>query len=94
MERNTRQVTYYGEADYKPASILEESRKEPRPLGSILEHVFSPTQIVVYMMRLKTQIKMNMVHLYLPRDAEPHIFEEGKAFIDKMLLHRTIGIKL
>ena len=43
VERNTRQVTYYGEGDYKPASILEESRKEPRPLGSILEHVFSPT---------------------------------------------------
>ena len=45
-------------------------------------------------MRLKTQVKMNLVHLYLPRDAEPHIFEEGKAFIDKMLLHRTVGIKL
>ena len=93
-ERNLRQVTYFGEGDYNAARILQDSSQEPRPLGSILEHVFGTTLIAAYIMRLKTQIKMNLVHLYTPRDTEQAIYDEGKAFIEKMLLHRTVGIKL
>ena len=37
---------------------------------------------------------MNLVHLYTPRDADQSIYDEGKAFIEKMLLHKTVGIKL
>lgn len=37
---------------------------------------------------------MNLVHLYTPRDTDQAIYDEGKAFIEKMLLHRTVGIKL
>ena len=87
-------MTYFGEADYSASRILAEALKEPRPLGSILEHVFGTTTIATYVMRLKTQIKMNLVHLYTPRDTDQAIYDEGKAFIEKMLLHRTVGIKL
>jgi len=45
-------------------------------------------------MKLKVQIKMNMIHLYTPKDTDQAIYDEGKAFIEKMLLHRTIGVKL
>jgi endonuclease YncB( thermonuclease family) len=34
------------------------------------------------------------VHLYTPRETEQAIYDEGKAFIEKMLLHKTVGIKL
>lgn len=37
---------------------------------------------------------MSLVHLYTPRDTEQSIYDEGKAFIEKMLLHRTVGVKL
>ena len=37
---------------------------------------------------------MNMIHLYTPKDTDQAIYDEGKAFIEKMLLHRTIGVKL
>ena len=37
---------------------------------------------------------MQLVHLYTPRDTDQAIYDEGKAFIEKMLLHRTVGIKL
>ena len=93
-ERFTRQVTYFGEGDYNASRILSDSLQEPRPLGSILEHVFGTTLVAAYVMRLKTQIKLNLVHLYTPRDTEQAIYDEGKAFIEKMLLHKTVGIKL
>ena len=70
LSKNTRQVTYFGEADYKPVKILEQANKEPRPLGSILEHVFGTNLVVAYIKSLKVQVKMNMVHLYTPRDTE------------------------
>lgn len=69
-DKNTRQVTYFGEGDYSASRILQEANQEPRPLGSILEHIFGTTTIAAYVMRLKTQIKMNLVHLYTPRDTE------------------------
>ena len=91
---NTRQVVYSGEGDYNAARILENANAEPRPLGSILEHVFGTTMVACYVMRLKTQVKMNLVHLYTPRDTEQELYDEGKAFIEKMLLHKTVGVKL
>ena len=94
ISKNTRQVTYFGDGGYKPHKILEQANKEPRPLGSILEHVFGTTLIVAYIKSLKTQVKMNLVHLYTPKDTEQEIYDEGKAFIEKMLLHKTVGLKL
>lgn len=91
---HTRQVTYFGEGDYSATRILAESDQEARPLGGILEHVFGTTLVAAYVMRLKTQVKMNLVHLYTPRDTEQAIYDEGKAFIEKMLLHKSVGIKL
>ena len=32
--------------------------------------------------------------MYTPRDTEQAIYDEGKALIEKMLLHRTVGVKL
>lgn len=37
---------------------------------------------------------MNMIHLYTPKDTAQSIFDEGKSFVEKMLLHRTVGVKL
>ena len=73
---------------------MAEADKEPRPLGAILEHVFGNTLVVAYIMRLKVQVKLSLVHLYTPRETEQAIYDEGKAFIEKMLLHKTVGVKL
>jgi len=36
-----------------------------------------------------------MAHLYSPNaQSEPALAEEGKNFVGKMLLHRTVGVKL
>lgn len=63
-------------------------------MAAILEHVFGTTLVVCYIIRLKVQVKMNLVHLYTPRDTEQATYDEGKAFVEKMLLHRTVGVKL
>ena len=35
-----------------------------------------------------------MVHLYLTADTDQSIKDTGKLFVEKMLLHRTVGVKL
>ena len=87
-------MIYYGEGDYNASRILEDANEEPRPLAAILEHVFGTSLVVCYIIRLKVQIKMNMIHLYTPKDTAQSIFDEGKSFVEKMLLHRTVGVKL
>ena len=49
----------------------------------------------MYIYRLKHVIKMQIVHLYSPNaQSEPALAEEGKKFVSKMLLHRSVGVKL
>jgi hypothetical protein len=37
---------------------------------------------------------MQLVHMYSPnKNDEPELAEEGKNFVSRMLLHRTIGVK-
>jgi hypothetical protein len=56
--------------------------------------VFSASFVTLYVYKLQTVIKMNLLHLYTPKDADKDLIEQGKAFVDKMLLHKTVGVKL
>lgn len=73
---------------------MDEANKEPKPLGAILEHVFNSGYVVVYVMRFQTTIKVALIHLFTPHSFEPALLDKGKAFLEKTLMHRTIGIKL
>lgn len=35
-----------------------------------------------------------MLHLYTPKETDKEIVDAGKAFVEKMLLHKTVGVKL
>jgi len=35
-----------------------------------------------------------LLHLYIPKETDKEIVDAGKAFVDKMLLHKTVGVKL
>ena len=87
-------MTYFGESGYNANRMLEEGNKEPKPLASILEHVFGPTFLSLYVYKLKAVVKLSMIHVYVPKEADPSIVEQGKAFVNKLLLHRTVGLKL
>ena len=63
-------MTFFGEADYKPSTLLAQALQEPRPLAAILEHVFSPSFVSLYVRTLKTVIKLQVVHLFLPQETE------------------------
>ena len=66
LAKHVREVTYFSESDYKPTALLAQAQQEPRPLGAILEHVFSPSLVTLYVRSLQTQIKLQVVHLFLP----------------------------
>ena len=94
LAKHLREVTFHGEADYKPAALLAQAQAETRPLAAILEHVFSPTFVTLYVRSLKTVIKLQLVHLFLPQETEQAIRDQGKALVERMLLHRSVGVKL
>ena len=94
LEKHLREVTYFGESGYNTTRMLEEGNKEPRPMAAILEHVFGPTFLSLYVYKLKAVVKVSLVHCYVPKEMGPELVEEGKAFVNKMLLHRTVGLKL
>ena len=57
LDKHRRELIFYGESDYNPVSILAHSQKEPRPLGAILEHVFSSTLVTMFIKSIGTVIK-------------------------------------
>ena len=38
-------------------------------------------------------VKLSMNHLFTPSNVDKEILAEGKQFTEKLLLHRTIGVK-
>lgn len=94
IKKHVRQVIYFGESDYHPAKILAESQKESKPLAAILEHVFGTSFVTLFIFKLQTVVKLNLIHLYTSKEFDQELLEDGKAFVSKLLLHRTIGIKL
>ena len=95
VANHVREVTYFGESDYNPTKLLELANKEAKPLPAILEYVFGTSYVSLYVYKLKTVIKMQMVHLFSPNSqSEPALAEEGKKFVSKMLLHRSVEVKL
>lgn len=94
IQKNTREVTYFSEANYNPHKILEEAQKIDRPLESIIEYVFNASFVSVYIHKFQTVIKLSMIHLFTPANMDKDILSEGKAFVEKYILHRTVGVKL
>lgn len=94
INKHLRQVCYFGESDYNPAKLLTESQVEAKPLAAILEHVFSASFVTLYVYKLKTVVRLNLLHLFTPKETDKDLVEAGKAFVDKLLLHKTVGLKL
>jgi endonuclease YncB( thermonuclease family) len=75
LDKHIREVTYFGESGYNASRMLDEGNKEPKPLASILEHVFGPTFLSLYVYKLKAVVKLSMIHVYVPKEADPSIVE-------------------
>ena len=75
LEKHMREVTYFGESSYNTAKMLEEGNKEPKPLASILEHVFGPTFFSMYVYKLNAVVKLSMVHVYVPKETDPSLVD-------------------
>jgi endonuclease YncB( thermonuclease family) len=59
-----------------------------------LEYTFGTNFVSLYVFKLQTVVKMNLVHLYTPKEVGEKVLEEGKQFVNRMLLHKTVGVKL
>lgn len=55
--------------------------------------MFNASFLSVYIHKFQTVIKLSMVHLFTPQ-TDKQLVADGKAFVEKLLLHRTVGVKL
>lgn len=54
-----------------------------------------PTFLSMYVYALKAQIKLSMQHVYVSAKEFPQdLVDEGKAVVNNLLLHKTVGVKL
>lgn len=93
LEKHTRKVTYFTDSGYNAPRLLEEAKHIDKPLESIVEYVFNASYLSVYIHKFQTVIKLSLVHLFTPQQDKQYL-ADGKLFVEKLLLHRTIGVKL
>jgi hypothetical protein len=55
--------------------------------------VFSASFLSVYIVKFEAVVRVSMVHLYTPNTDKVFV-ADGKAFTEKFLLHRTVGLKI
>jgi len=51
-----------------------------KPVGGIIEYVFSSTLVSVYVSEFNAVIRMQMIHLFVPKETQEYQ-EKGKKFI-------------
>lgn len=86
-------MTYFSDTGYNASKLFEEAKGIDKPLESIVEYVFNASFLSVYIHKFQTVAKFSLVHLFTPQTDKEYV-AEGKAFVEKLLLHRTIGVKI
>lgn len=86
-------MTYFSDTGFSAIKYFEEAQNIDKPLESIVEYVFSASLLSAYVHKFKAVVKVSMNHLFTPSNVDKSILAEGKAFTEKLLHHRTIGIK-
>jgi staphylococcal nuclease domain-containing protein 1 len=93
IEKHIRNVTHYSDSGFSAAKLFEESKAIEMPLESIVEYVFNASFVSAYIHKFQTVVKVSMNFLFTPNNIDKTILSDGKAFTEKYLLHRTVGIK-
>jgi endonuclease YncB( thermonuclease family) len=88
-----RNVTYFSDTGYNSSKIFEEAKAISGPIDGIVEYVFNASFITVYLIKFQTVVKMSLNHLFTPANTDKDTIAEGKTFTEKLILHRTVGIK-
>jgi hypothetical protein len=73
--------------------MYSEAQLIDKPLECIIEYVFSASFLSVYIHKFEAVVRVSMVHLYTP-NTDKLFVAEGKAYTEKYLLHRTVGLKI
>lgn len=55
--------------------------------------MFNASFVTVYLRKFSTVAKLSLVFLFTP-NTDKDLVAEGKAFVEKLLLHRNVGVTL
>lgn len=62
-------------------------------MPAIIEYVFSPTLVSVYVKQLNVVMRLQMVHCFLPKENQ-NVAEAGKKLVNKLLLQKDVAVQL
>lgn len=71
--------------------MFADATKIGKPLAAIVEYVFSASLLNVYITKFSVMIKVSLNFVFTPNQ-DKEIAQEAKAFAEKLLLNRTVGI--
>ena len=89
--KHIRHLTYSNTPEFDVDEILEKSLKRGKPYRGIVEYVFSPNALNVYVEDLSIVTRVSINHIYTPAQ-ERATSGEAKELIEKLLLNRICGI--
>jgi staphylococcal nuclease domain-containing protein 1 len=92
IKKHTRDVTYNNSMSFQPRDLLLKAEGIDAPLAAIIEYVFSPTLVSVYILKFDTVCRLQMQHLFVPKDQQQHS-EKGKSMVYKLINQKNVGIK-
>lgn len=89
--KHKRKVVYSNTPDFDAADVLKKAQKVKKPFKAVVEYVFSPNAVNVYVETLSVVTRVMMNHIYTPAQ-ERQFSIEAKEFIEKTILNRIVGV--
>lgn len=89
--KHKRKLVYSNTPEFDAEDVLKKAKKINKPFKSVVEYVFSPNAVNVYVETLSIVTRVSMNHIFTPAQ-ESAISKEAKEFVEKCLLNRTVGV--
>jgi len=91
ISKHTRTVIFNNQQSFQPQEVLKKGLLEKNPMPAVIEYVFSPTLVSVYVKHLNVVMRLQMVHCFLPKENQ-NVSDAGKKLVNKLLLQKDVGI--
>lgn len=91
ISKHVRKLIYSNTPEFDADAILKKANKKGKPYRGIVEYVFSPNALNVYIEDLSIVTRVNINHIYTPAQ-EREATGEAKELVEKLLLNRICGV--
>jgi len=91
--KHKRKLVYSNTDDFSSDEVLKKASKVKKPFKGVVEYVFSPNAVNVYIETLSIVTRIGLNHIFTPAQ-ERATSIEAKEFVEKLLLNRVVGVSI